>query len=71
MHLANLPAAAAGSLGLFTPAALELTGDFWSSGLRLLTLSDVRAGGERERRSNLEERFGSGSVWSNLDLFLL
>ena len=69
--LCELPAAAVGSFGLFAPAATELDGDFWSKGLRLRLLSEVRAGGERERLSNLEERFGSGSVWSNLDLFLL
>ena len=36
-------------------------------GLLLRRVSGCRLVGERERRSNLEARFGSGSVWSNRD----
>ena len=56
------PAAAAGSLGLFAPAVTELAGDLESKGLRLRLLSESLPAGERDRLSNLEERFGSGSV---------
>lgn len=38
-----------------------------ATGLRLLRESVRRDVGERERRSNLEARFGSGSVWSKRD----
>ena len=38
-------------------------------GLLLRRVSGCRLVGERERRSNLEARFGSGSVWSNRDRF--
>lgn len=59
----NIPAAAAASTG--DPfASDELS---WPRGLRSLP-SGRRVGGERERRSNLEALFGSGSVWSNRDL---
>jgi hypothetical protein len=66
---ANIPTAAAGSrapdfgvstLGLPEPLA---------SGLLLRRGSDLLAGGERERRSNLDALFGSGSVWSKRERF--
>lgn len=40
-----------------------------ASGLLLLRVSDWRLEGDRDRRSNREERFGSGSVWSNRERF--
>lgn len=40
-----------------------------SRGLLLRLGSDFRAGGERERRSNLDALFGSGSVWSKRERF--
>ncbi len=66
----SLPAAAAGSTG----GDLESVGA--SRGLerglrsRSRPESGLRAGGERERRSNRERR-GSGSVWSKRDRFVL
>lgn len=63
------PAAAAGSI----PAGLEdsLAGlsEALPTGLLLRRGSDFLAGGERERRSNLDCLFGSGSVWSKRDRF--
>lgn len=54
---ANLPAAAAASTGDFFASASSPP----ARGLRSL-VSDRRVGGDRERRSNLEGRLGSGSV---------
>ena len=62
----NLPAAAAGSEGLFTASAGLLD----AIGLLLRCESLCLVEGERERRSNLEARFGSGSVWSKRDRFV-
>jgi len=66
-ELGDLPAAAAASGFTFFGASLVgLSDDFaWSPiGLLLrLEASDLRAGGDLDRLSNLEERaFGSGSV---------
>lgn len=63
----DLPAAAAGSDGLLTPSATGLNVLFDAKGLLLRRLSGCILDGERERRSNLEARFGSGSVWSKRD----
>ena len=62
----SLPAAAAGSEGLFTPSVGLLD----AIGLLLRRESLCLVVGERERRSNLEVRFGSGSVWSKRDRFV-
>lgn len=59
----DLPAAAAGSLGDFTEGEPEPAFSCLS-GLRLRCLSWVLEAGERERRSNREGRFASGSFWS-------
>jgi len=57
-------AAAAGSI-FFLSAEEGLIGPADDIGLRLRRLSDFLEEGERERRSNLEARLGSGgSVWS-------
>lgn len=56
----NLPAAAAASV--FEAVVPGLSGDFVEDrGLRLRVELDA-FGGERDLRSNLELRFGSGSV---------
>lgn len=68
----SLPAAAAGSsgvLGVFLSSAPGLKGVFGAKGLRLRCVSEVLLVGERERLSKREERFTSGSVWSNLERF--
>jgi hypothetical protein len=65
----SLPAAAAGStppdFGVSPPGLSEAL----PRGLLLRLGSDFLAGGERERRSNLEALFGSGSVWSKRERF--
>lgn len=76
MVLQNIPAAAAASAGSLFGAsgrglseALELSSRGLAIGLLLRRLSVFAAGGERERLSNLEVRFGSGSFWSNRERF--
>jgi hypothetical protein len=57
------PAAAAGSRDAFFPSPAP--GVDWESlgrGLRLRLVSECRLAGERERRSNRDDRFTSGSV---------
>lgn len=61
----GLPAAAAGSVGVFLSSDPGLKGVFWPKGLRLRLASEVLVDGDLERRSKREERLGSGSVWSN------
>ena len=60
------PAAAAGSVAkAFGPAvwvAPGLSDLLGANGLLLLRVSDPRLDGDRDRRSNREDRFGSGSV---------
>lgn len=56
-------AAAAGSEGLRLAEAEAGLLEARASGLRLLRGS-LTAGGDRDRRSNLDVRFGSGSFWS-------
>ena len=67
----GVPAAAAGSAAkAFGPdpsAAPGLNAFPGVSGLLLRRTSDSLLEGERERRSNLEDRLGSGSVWSKRD----
>lgn len=58
----HVPAAAAASTGDFFVSE----GSSLGRGLRSLP-SERRAGGDRERLSNLEARLGSGSVWSKRD----
>ena len=67
----TLPAAAAGSRGVFLSSAPGLKGVFGAKGLRLRCVSEALLVGERERRSlsKREMRFTSGSVWSNLERF--
>ena len=67
--LTSLPAAAAGSRGVFLLSDPGLKGVFGAKGLRLRCVSDVLLVGERERLSKREIRFTSGSVWSNLERF--
>jgi hypothetical protein len=63
------PAAAAGSApAFFALAAVGLSG-FRSMGLLLRLDSDFLAGGERDRLSNRDALFGSGSFWSKRDRF--
>lgn len=64
------PAAAAGSCGLADLGA-SAPGLRASrpNGLRCLVASDWREAGDRERRSNLDWRRWSGSVWSKRDRF--
>ena len=59
----NLPAAAAGSEELRLAEAEAGLLEARASGL-LLRRGSLTAGGDRERRSNLDVRFGSGSFWS-------
>ena len=61
-RLSRLPAAAAGSRGVFLPSIPGLKGVFGAKGLRLRCVSEVLVVGERERRSKREVRFISGSV---------
>lgn len=62
----NSPAAAAGSEGVAGLLASSEPGlDRRFIGLRSRTGSEAREDGERERLSNRDWRFGSGSVWSN------
>ena len=69
MYARNSPAADAASGRAPEPG---LKGDLVDIGLRLRAGKSVFfVFGERERRSNLEALFGSGSVWSNLDRFEL
>jgi hypothetical protein len=56
----DLPAAAAGSTGVFLASCDA--GNLESMGLRLLLGSECRVEGERDRRSNREGFRGSGSV---------
>lgn len=59
----NVPAAATGSIGDLT-SGVELSRGL-ERGLRARPAeSSLRAGGERDRLSNRDARFGSGSVWS-------
>jgi hypothetical protein len=61
--LPSSPAAAAGSAGLgFAEPGAGLS-EVRPRGL-LLRRDSLTAGGDRERRSNLDVRFGSGSFWS-------
>jgi len=62
------PALAAASSPFFLGSATGLPEPL-GMGLLLRLDSDFLAGGERERRSNLEVRFGSGSFWSNRERF--
>lgn len=58
------PAAAAGSPGdSFFASVLGLRGSPLR-GLRVRAAADCRDEGDRERRSNRDARFGSGSFWS-------
>lgn len=67
--LVSLPAAAAGStIPDFEVSVLGLS-EALPIGLLLRLGSDFLAWGERERRSNLEALFGSGSVWSKRERF--
>lgn len=67
--LFSIPAAAAGSTVLdFGVSVLGLS-EVLPRGLLLRLGSDFLAGGERERRSNLDALFGSGSVWSKRERF--
>lgn len=65
----NLPAAAAASAGSLFAASGGALSEVLGSGLLLRRLSCLTAGGERERLSNLEARFGSGSFWSKRERF--
>lgn len=71
----HIPAAAAGSVakafGPLLSAVPGLRDLLAANGLLLLCVSDSRLEGERDRRSNREDRFGSGSVWSNRERFEL
>jgi len=59
----DLPAAAAGSKeGFFPSPAPDVFCESRGSGLRLRLVSECRLVGERERRSNRDDRFASGSV---------
>ena len=70
-RLIHVPAAAAGSaakaLGPTFSAAPGLIDFVGASGLLVLRVSDSLRDGDRDRRSKRDERFGSGSVWSNRD----
>lgn len=70
-RLLRLPAAAAGSaakaFGPTLSAAAGLIDLVGASGLLLLCVPDSLRDGDRDRRSKRDERFGSGSVWSNRD----
>jgi hypothetical protein len=67
---ANLPAAAAGSTTSFFGESVIGLPKGLPSGLLLRLVSGCLAGGgDLERRSNREERFGSGSVWSKRERF--
>lgn len=61
-RLVFLPAAAAGSTLAGRGASLLGLSEALPIGLLLRRGSDFLAGGERERRSNLDALFGSGSV---------
>jgi hypothetical protein len=60
------PAAAAGSCPSFLGAGLSEALDM---GLLLRLVSGLLAGGDLERRSNLEVLLGSGSFWSKRERF--
>ena len=67
----HVPAAAAGSAPPFFAASGAGLSDALATGLllRLDSVVGFRAGGERERLSNLETLFSSGSVWSKRERF--
>jgi hypothetical protein len=68
--MSRSPAAAAGSAGVFLADSATGLPEALPTGLLLRLESECLAGGgERDRRSKREERFGSGSVWSNLERF--
>jgi hypothetical protein len=67
--LCYLPAAAAGSRPSFVLVLVAGLSARLSRGLRLRFLSGLVVGGDLERRSNLEARFGSGSFWSKRERF--
>lgn len=64
----NAPAAAAASTVEVRLFSEPLPSPSRGKGLRSRPASDLRPGGERDRRSKRERR-GSGSVWSNRDRF--
>lgn len=74
-RLLHTPAAAAGSVAkAFGPTlsvAAGLIDLLGASGLLLLCVSESLREGDRDRRSKRDERFGSGSVWSNRDFLEL
>ena len=61
-HHEDLPAADAASFGDFTSADLGLKGEALLRGLLLRWPLPLFPAGERDRRSNRDARFGSGSV---------
>lgn len=63
-----LPAAAAGSTGDLAAGESSASRSL-DNGLLSRAESSLRAGGDRERRSNLEAFRGSGSFWSKRDRF--
>ena len=68
----RLPAAAAGSSGVFLADSEAGLPEARPTGLLLRLESECLAGGgDRDRRSKREVRFGSGSVWSKRDRFAL
>ena len=69
--MVGLPAAAAGSVGVFLSSDPGLKGVLWRRGLRLRLASEVLVDGDLERWSKREVRFVSGSVWSNRERFEL
>ena len=66
---AHSPAAAAGSRAAFFVTSEAGLAVSLAIGLRLRLGSDFLEGGDLERLSNRDARFGSGSVWSNRERF--
>lgn len=62
-----LPAAAAGSMGDLVAGEPSVSRSLDNGLLSRADESSLRAGGDRERRSNLETFRGSGSFWSKRD----